>query len=63
MIFSNLIANFEHVCVQLHTYADNVALPTSARAAAAIDRYLLPAGPTAANSPHAAAAGEWPGPH
>jgi len=26
---------------------------------AAIDRYLLPAGPTAANPPHAAAAGEW----
>ena len=26
---------------------------------AAIDRYLLPAGPTAANPPHAAAADEW----
>jgi len=26
---------------------------------AAIDRYRLPAGPTAANLPHAAAAGEW----
>jgi len=26
---------------------------------AAIDRYLLPAGPTAANPPHAAAAGNW----
>jgi len=26
---------------------------------AAIDRYLLPAVPTAANPPHAAAAGEW----
>jgi len=26
---------------------------------ASIDRYLLPAGPTAANPPHAAAAGEW----
>jgi len=28
-------------------------------AAAAVDRYLLLTGPTAANSPHAAAAGEW----
>ena len=27
--------------------------------AAAIDRYLLPAGPTAAIPPHVAAAGEW----
>jgi len=26
---------------------------------AAIDRYLLLAGPTATNTPHAAAAGEW----
>jgi len=26
---------------------------------AAIDQYLLPAGPTAANPPHAAAVGEW----
>jgi len=26
---------------------------------AATDRYLLPAGPTAANPPHAAAASEW----
>ena len=31
--------------------------PCSGRAA--IDRYLLPTGPTAANPPHAAAAGEW----
>ena len=61
----------EQVCVQLPTSAVNVALPASAavrrRAAAprccgtgraAIDRYLLAAGPTAANPPHAAAAGE-----
>jgi len=52
------------------TYAENVALPAFAaarRAAApcccgagraAIDRFFLPAGPTAANPPHAAAAGE-----
>ena len=35
--------------------------PHSPAATAAIDRYLLvlPAGPTAANPPHAAAAGEW----
>jgi len=26
---------------------------------AAIDQYLLPAGPTAANPPHAAAVGKW----
>jgi len=42
-------------------YADNVALPAFTRraTAAAIDRHLLPtAGPTAANPPHAAAAGE-----
>jgi len=30
-----------------------------AAAAAEINQYLLPAGPTAANPPHAAAAGEW----
>ena len=55
------------VCVQLPTYAVNVALPAFAVAApcccgagrAAYVRYLLPAGPTAANPPHAAAAGEW----
>jgi len=42
-------------CVQLRAYADNVALPAFARRTpllsagrAAIDRYLLPAGPTAA---------------
>jgi len=63
--------SIKQVCVQLPTCADNVALPAFAaarRAAApcccgagraAIDRYLLPAGPTAANLPHAAAAGEW----
>jgi len=59
------------VCAQLPTSAVNVALPACAaarRAAAlcccgagraAISRYLLPAWPTAANPPHAAAAGEW----
>ena len=59
------------VCVQLRKYAENVALPASAATCravapccygtdrAAIDRYLLPAGPTAANPPHAAAAGTW----
>ena len=31
----------------------------SLAAAAAIDRYVLPAGPTAANPPYTAAAGEW----
>jgi len=56
---------------QLPTYAENMALPAFAdarRAAAprccgagraAVDRHLLPAGPTAANPPHAAAAGGW----
>ena len=61
----------QQVSVQLPTPAVNVALPASAatelRAAAqcfcsagraAIKRYLLPAAPTAANPPHAAAAGE-----
>jgi len=60
----------EQVSVQLPTSAVNVALPafSAARRAAvpcccgagraAIDRYLLPAGPTAANPPHAAAADE-----
>ena len=42
----------QQVCVQLRTYADNVALPAVARRTAvrraAIDRYLPPAGPTAA---------------
>ena len=58
----------KQVCIQLPTSAVNVALPTFAavrRAAApcccgacraAIDRYLLPTGPTAANPPYAAAA-------
>jgi len=55
--------SIKQVCVQLPTCAENVALPAFAaarRAAApcccdagraAIDRYLLPAGPTAANLP------------
>ena len=60
----------EQISVQPPTSAANVALPASAaarRAAApcccgagraAIDRYILPAGPTAANPPHDAATGE-----
>jgi len=52
----------QQVCVQLPTSADNVELPAYAAAChavaqllltasrAAIDHYLLPAGPTAANS-------------
>jgi len=40
-----------HVCVQLLTSANNVTLPASnaERRRAVIDRYLLPAGRTAAN--------------
>ena len=54
----------KQVRAQLHTSADNAALPAFARrdataaarllltaGRAAIDRYLLPAGPTAANPP------------
>jgi len=37
-----------YICLAT-TYADNAALPAFARSAAAFDRYLLPAGPTAAN--------------
>ena len=49
----------KQVCVQLPTSAVNVALPAFAAARrAAIHRYLLPAGPTAANPPRVAAAGE-----
>jgi len=52
---------------QLSAPAVNVALPAFAAAApcccgagrAAIYWYRLPAGPTAANTPHAAAVGEW----
>ena len=43
------VNNYKQVCVQLPTYADNVALPAFARSAAvrraAIDRDLLPVGP------------------
>ena len=45
--------------VQLPASADDVTLPAVAAehaGLAEIDRYLLPAGPTAANPPHAAAA-------
>ena len=67
---SSLISQTELVCVQLPTSAVNVALPAFAaarRAAApcccgtgraAVDRYRPPAGPTAANPPHASAAEE-----
>jgi len=56
----------EQVCVQLPTSTDHVALPAFAAArrvaarqlliagGAAIDRYILAAGPTAANPPHVA---------
>jgi len=48
--------NLKQVCVQLSTSADNVTLLAFAaerRATAATgDRYLPPAGPTAANPPH-----------
>jgi len=38
--------------------AHPIAAPLAA-GRAAVDQYLLAAGPTAANPPHAAAAGEW----
>ena len=43
----------KRVCVQLHTLVDNVILLvfTAERRRAAVDRYLLAAGPTAANPP------------
>jgi len=44
------------VCVQLPTYADNVALSAFRAAAAASNRYLLPAGPAAANMQQRSAA-------
>ena len=54
---------FNQVCVQLPTYADNGALHARIRplgpGRAAVDRYLLPAGPTAAHAPHAAGDREW----
>jgi len=55
------------VCVQLPASADNVALPAFAAArhaaarlllSAAINRYLLLSGPTAANPQQRSAAGE-----
>ena len=39
----------KQVCVHLPMYADNLVLPHSHALTAAIDRYLQPAGPTAAN--------------
>ena len=54
-------ASVQH-CVRLSTYTVSVTLLTfvaQRRAAAAIDRYLLPARPTAANPPHAGAGCEW----
>jgi len=47
------------VSVQLPTYADNVVLPAFVHRSAAIDRYRLPAGTTAANLQHRNEAGEW----
>ena len=45
-----------HLCgLSLHAHSPR-SLVVAGRAA--VDRYLLPAGPTAANPPHAAAAGE-----
>jgi len=48
-------SQFQPVCVQLPTYADNVSLPAAAAAIIA----LLSTGRKAANPPNAAAAGEW----
>ena len=41
------------------TYLPTWQCPRPPAAAATIDRYLLPTGPTAANSRHDAAVGEW----
>jgi len=61
----------QQVCVQLATFAVNVALHTftavcsavalccCGTSQAAIDRYLLPARPTATNPLHTATAGKW----
>jgi len=56
MKISLITTYLQQVCVQLPTSAEHAALPASAAAAerrpagrAAIDRYLLAAGPTAAN--------------
>ena len=57
---SCLLVQTQRVCFQLPTYADNVALPHSpALMQQSIEISLLPAWPTAANAPHATAAGEW----
>jgi len=54
------VAVHYEVCVQLPMSADDVTLLASAAehdtGCAAIDRYLLPAGPTAANPPQRRAA-------
>ena len=56
---------YKQACVQLPTSAVNAALPAFAavrRAAATCSNRStspVPAGPTAANPPYAAAAGEW----
>jgi len=66
----NLQCRFNKVSVELPASAVNTTLPTSAAAHHAVapcccgadrvatDRYLLPAGPTAANPLHAAAVGK-----
>jgi len=53
--------NKQHVCVQLSTSAANVALPAIAARLmlAAVNRYLLAAGPTAANPQQQHAAAGW----
>ena len=58
---SNFCVNFnsERFCVQPPVSAFAAARRAAAPCCCAAGRYLLPAGPTAANPPHAAAAGEW----
>jgi len=53
------VAPTPQVCIQLPMSVDKVTMCYGAEHPAAIDRHLLLTGPTAANPPHAAAAGEW----
>ena len=48
-IFALHLFQLKQVCVQLPTYADNVALPAFGCHCCSMDRYLLPTRPTAAN--------------
>jgi len=58
--FSTFFTSAASVALPAFADARGAAAPDCGAAdRAAIDRYLLPAGPTAANPPHAAAAGEW----